>query len=386
MIRPYLLARREGLNPTSAFATIMLERLLDLVTVLLLFAVFVFTVGPGVISGDPGQLARVKVGGGWRRLAAVAGVAVFFALAGHPERLGRAALRIERVLPARLARIVAGFVETFAQGLAVHAPSGPAARVARAVVSDVDVDRGRDLAVVAGISHYVSLSGFVPRDDDPGRRRRGADARAIGGFHAAYMFAVTTFFGVETDRAAAAALVLHAISFVPVTLLGIVFMMREGLTLAGARRLAKEAPGGDGPRRSRSRRSVILRERGTPGSSSRAGSARRGPRGEERRAMKCPYCGNLGDKVVDSRESKEGDVIRRRRECLGCAKRFTSRERIEDIEYRVVKKDGNREAFQRQKLIAGLLTACEKRPVSVQQLEAIADRVESELQERPSGR
>ena len=98
--------------------------------------------------------------------------------------------------------------------------------------------------------------------------------------------------------------------------------------------------------------------------------------------MKCPYCGRLGDKVVDSRESKEGDVIRRRRQCLNCSKRFTSRERIEDIEYRVVKKDGNRESFQRQKLIAGLLTACEKRPVSVQQLEAIADRIETELQER----
>ena len=98
--------------------------------------------------------------------------------------------------------------------------------------------------------------------------------------------------------------------------------------------------------------------------------------------MKCPYCGTLGDKVVDSRESKEGDVIRRRRQCLNCGKRFTSRERIEDIEYRVVKKDGNREAFQRQKLIAGLLTACEKRPVSVQQLESIADRIEAELQER----
>lgn len=99
--------------------------------------------------------------------------------------------------------------------------------------------------------------------------------------------------------------------------------------------------------------------------------------------MKCPYCGHLGDKVVDSRESKEGDVIRRRRQCLSCGKRFTSRERLEDIEYRVIKKDGNREAFQRQKLIAGLLTACEKRPVSIQQLEEIADRVEAELQERP---
>jgi transcriptional repressor NrdR len=99
--------------------------------------------------------------------------------------------------------------------------------------------------------------------------------------------------------------------------------------------------------------------------------------------MKCPYCGHLGDKVVDSRESKEGDVIRRRRQCLSCGKRFTSRERLEDIEYRVIKKDGNREGFQRQKLIAGLLTASEKRPVSIQQLEAIADRIEAELQERP---
>lgn len=99
--------------------------------------------------------------------------------------------------------------------------------------------------------------------------------------------------------------------------------------------------------------------------------------------MKCPYCGHLGDKVVDSRESKEGDVIRRRRQCLNCSRRFTSRERLEDIEYRVIKKDGNREAFQRQKLIAGLLTACEKRPVSIQQLEAIANRIEAELQERP---
>jgi transcriptional repressor NrdR len=99
--------------------------------------------------------------------------------------------------------------------------------------------------------------------------------------------------------------------------------------------------------------------------------------------MKCPFCGNLGDKVVDSRESKEGNSIRRRRECLGCGKRYTSREHIEEIEYRVVKKDGRPEPFQRQKLVGGLARACEKRPVSPQQLEAIADRIESELQDRP---
>ena len=99
--------------------------------------------------------------------------------------------------------------------------------------------------------------------------------------------------------------------------------------------------------------------------------------------MKCPFCGHLRDKVVDSRESKEGNSIRRRRECLACGKRYTSREHIEEIEYRVLKKDGRPEPFQRQKLIGGLLRACEKRPVSMQQLEAIADRIESDLQDRP---
>jgi transcriptional repressor NrdR len=99
--------------------------------------------------------------------------------------------------------------------------------------------------------------------------------------------------------------------------------------------------------------------------------------------MKCPYCGHLGDKVVDSRESKEGEVIRRRRECLECAKRFTSYERIDEIPYMVVKKDGSRERFERQKLVAGLLKACEKRPVSVAALESIADQVEGRLQDRP---
>jgi len=78
--------------------------------------------------------------------------------------------------------------------------------------------------------------------------------------------------------------------------------------------------------------------------------------------MKCPFCGNLGDKVVDSREGKEGNSIRRRRECLGCGKRYTSREHIEEIEYRVIKKDGRPEPFQRQKLIGGLMRACEDRP------------------------
>jgi transcriptional repressor NrdR len=99
--------------------------------------------------------------------------------------------------------------------------------------------------------------------------------------------------------------------------------------------------------------------------------------------MKCPFCGHLGDKVVDSRESKEGEVIRRRRECLECGRRFTSYERIDEIPYMVIKKDGTRERFERQKLVAGLLKACEKRPVSAGAVEGIADRVEVILQDRP---
>src|SRR5262245_55983639 len=99
--------------------------------------------------------------------------------------------------------------------------------------------------------------------------------------------------------------------------------------------------------------------------------------------MKCPYCAHLGDKVVDSRESREGEVIRRRRECLECGKRFTSYERIDEIPYMVVKKDGTRERFDRQKLGGCLLKACEKRPVKVAALEGVADRVEAALQDRP---
>ena len=97
--------------------------------------------------------------------------------------------------------------------------------------------------------------------------------------------------------------------------------------------------------------------------------------------MKCPFCAHLGDKVVDSRESKEGEVIRRRRECLDCGRRFTSYERIDEIPYMVIKKDGTRERFERQKLVAGLLKACEKRPVSIETIEQVVANLERELQE-----
>lgn len=97
--------------------------------------------------------------------------------------------------------------------------------------------------------------------------------------------------------------------------------------------------------------------------------------------MKCPFCDEVEDKVVDSRMAKEGEVIRRRRECLGCKRRYTTYERIEESLPVVVKKDGRREPFDRAKILAGLKKACEKRPISTATIEAVADRLEKRFQE-----
>lgn len=99
--------------------------------------------------------------------------------------------------------------------------------------------------------------------------------------------------------------------------------------------------------------------------------------------MMCPFCGHNGDKVIDSRESKEGNVTRRRRECLECARRFTTYERIDEIPFMVVKKDGRREPFDRQKVLNGLLKACEKRPVSMSVMAEVVDAVEAALVASP---
>ena len=99
--------------------------------------------------------------------------------------------------------------------------------------------------------------------------------------------------------------------------------------------------------------------------------------------MTCPFCNHLEDKVVDSRESREGDAIRRRRECLGCERRFTTYERIDEVPYMVIKKDGRREKFDRQKVLAGLLKACEKRPVSMGKLAELVDQVEAKVTDSP---
>jgi len=97
--------------------------------------------------------------------------------------------------------------------------------------------------------------------------------------------------------------------------------------------------------------------------------------------VKCPFCDDVEDKVVDSRMAKEGELIRRRRECLGCKRRFTTYERVDEILPVVVKKDGRRETFDRTKILSGLKKACEKRPISTVTIEAVADRIEKRIQE-----
>jgi len=238
VIRPYVLARKEGIKPTAAFATVILERLLDMATVLLLFGGFVFTVPDGVLTGDAAQLAYVKFWGGMAAAAAIGGLVMLFVLAGHPERLGRAVSRVERVLPARVARILAQFVETFAQGLAVmRDPTRLAVALLQSFPLWLSIASGIWLTSRAFHITFPYTGSFLVMTllvvgvavPTPGQ---------IGGFHAAYQLAVQTFFGASADRAVGAAIVLHAISFVPVTILGVIFLAREGLTLGTATELA----------------------------------------------------------------------------------------------------------------------------------------------------
>ena len=240
VLRPYLLARREQLPPTAAFATIFLERLLDLITVLLLFGVFVFAVDPRTLSGDPALYARVKTGGLLAAGASLAGLAVLFVLAGHPERLGRLALKIERVLPDTLARAVAGLVESFAQGLAVMRQPGR-------LLGSLALSFPLWLSIAAGIwltsrafhMTFGYMGSFLVMTllvvgvamPTPGQ---------VGGFHAAYRIAVVTFLGVPEATAVGAAIVLHAVSFVPVTLLGLAFMAQQGLSLGRVKEMAQQ--------------------------------------------------------------------------------------------------------------------------------------------------
>ncbi len=238
VLRPYLLARREQLSATAAFATIILERVLDAVTVVLFFAAYLILFDPGVAAADPGTFHAVKVGGITAAVGAGVALVVLFVLAGHPAALGRASLGAARVLPAGLAHRVANVVQAFAEGLAaVRQPRYLAATMLWSIPLWLSIATGIWLVSRAfhiempftGSFLVMALLAVGVAVPTPG---------AIGGFHLFYRIGVMSFFRAPSDRAVGAALVLHAISFVPVTLLGIVFMVQDGLSLGRMRSLA----------------------------------------------------------------------------------------------------------------------------------------------------
>ena len=234
VVRPYLLARRESLPASASFATIVVKRLLDLVTVLLLFAAAL-----PFVEVDIGP--DVRTSGLVTAAIATAALVVLFISAGHPERLGGWAGRLGGLLPGRLGDAVAHFVETFVQGLAVMRQP---ARLVEALLWSVPLwlslalgiwftslafDLTFSYAATFIVVMFLVVGVSVPT---PG---------AVGGFHYFYLLAVTQLFGAGEDQAAAAGLALHALSFVPVGLVGLVFMWQDGLTLGGLKGLRAEA-------------------------------------------------------------------------------------------------------------------------------------------------
>lgn len=234
VLRPYLLARREGLSAAACFATVIIERLLDLVTVLVLFGVAIFASGV-----DVGREATI-VGVAAMGLAAVA-LVVLAILAGHPERLGRWAAGAARFLPGRAGRAVGGLVQTFAEGLKVMRSPG---HLVVAVLWSLPIWMSIGLGIYLTTRAFDLTMGFMGSFLVMGYLALGVSAPTpggAGGFHWAYLLALTQFFGASESRAGAAAIVLHAVSFVPVTVLGLVFMWQDGLTLGRLKGMRGEA-------------------------------------------------------------------------------------------------------------------------------------------------
>jgi uncharacterized protein (TIRG00374 family) len=237
VLRAYLLAREERLNFSATFATIIIERLLDLATVLLLFGAFLLfsDAGPGAAGFE-----TVKYLGGLAALASLAGLVVLFVCAGHPERLGRWTAALTRWLPARLADALAGIVKSFAEGLAVMRRPWPLiGAAALSIPMWLTIAAGIWLSSLAFdltmsfVDSFLVVTFLVVGVALP-------TPGGIGGFEAMYQEAVTRFFGAGNDVAVAAALVLHAVSTIPIAILGVIFMARAGLTFGRLKRMTDE--------------------------------------------------------------------------------------------------------------------------------------------------
>jgi uncharacterized protein (TIRG00374 family) len=241
LIRPYFLARQERISATGAFATIVLERVLDAVTVLVLLAAFVLLFGDRVSGANPGLFRALTWAGGLACVLAAAALAALFVVASHPARLGLLLARLERTLPSAFAGAVARVAEKFAIGLGVVRRPG---RLAVALVWSFPLWLSIAFGIYAvslafglgipftGSFLLIALLVIGVAVPTPG---------AIGGFHEAFRLGATAFYGVPNEAAVAAALVLHAVSIGPSLLLGLGFAAQEGLGLTSVRGLAAPA-------------------------------------------------------------------------------------------------------------------------------------------------
>lgn len=246
LIRPYFLARQQRLSATGAFATIILERVLDTLTVLVLLASYVFVFAGESASSHAATFEAVKWAGAVAGGVALVALAVLFVLAGNPVRLGESLGRLERVLPSRLAGALARVAEKFAVGLgAVRQPGHLTVALALSIPLWLSIALGVWAVAVAfqlGISFtgsflIVAMLAIGVALPTPG---------AVGGFHAMFRLGATTFFASPDDRAVGAAIVLHAITVGPTLLLGLFYAAHGGLNIAGLRRLADQ-PGPGSP-------------------------------------------------------------------------------------------------------------------------------------------
>ena len=240
LLRPYLLAKREGLDPSATFATVVMERVLDLIAVLVLLALYVWVFADAETL-PPRLMQPIGVSAALAAAAAVALLVLMWVLATHPERVGSLVLVAGRVLPHGIAERMAAIATAFSAGFA-------GARDARTVVWSVIWSFPVWLAIaleawavtaafgigmpVTGAFLLQALLVIGVAVPTPG---------AVGSYHEAYRFGVTTFFGAANDQAVAAAIVVHAISFIPVVLLGILFMAQDGLSVGGLKQMAGEA-------------------------------------------------------------------------------------------------------------------------------------------------
>jgi hypothetical protein len=244
VIRPYVLARRVGLSATGAFATIVLERVLDTLTVLVLLATYVWMFGRDLGLTNPVALAAMTWAGGVAGAVALAALVMFFLVAGDPAGIGRTLERLARALPSTLAALLAGVAERFVSGLgAVRHPG----RLLVALVLSVPlwlsiclgawaVAEAFHLAVpFTGSFLLVAMLVIGVAVPTPG---------AVGGFHEAFRVGATSVFGASNQAAVGAAIVLHAFSIVPYLLLGLMYAAQEGLNLSRMRQLAEAPPPG----------------------------------------------------------------------------------------------------------------------------------------------